>query len=44
MSIISLGLSRAQAGKLEVDKNDKLLPSVPAVEQKCFLLNVSKGF
>lgn len=44
MSTFSLGPSRAQAGKMKVDKKDELFFSVPAVEQKCFHLNVSKGF
>lgn len=43
-STISLGLSRAQAGKLKVNKNDELFFSVPAVDQKYFHLNVCKGF
>lgn len=43
-STIILGLSRAQAGKLKVNKNDELFFSVPAVDQKYFHLNISKGF
>ena len=40
---IQLAWASPEAGKLKVDKNYELF-SVTAIEQKCFHLNVSKGF
>lgn len=44
MSTVHLGLSKAQTEKLKVNKKDEFFFSVDVVGQKCFHLNVSKGF